>query len=95
MSRRDASSYYYLHPSNNSSKSLITYLLTGDNHNTWSKAIMNALHGRNEAGFITGDFIEPVDVKSPEFSAWKANKFTICCWLLNSVDVSIQPSVCV
>lgn len=45
----DASTYY-IYIIHNSSESLTTYLLTGDNYDTWSKAIMNELEGRNTAG---------------------------------------------
>ncbi|XP_021735390.1 uncharacterized protein LOC110702054 [Chenopodium quinoa] len=89
----DASSFYYLHPSENSGMSLTKYLLTGKNYDVWSKAIINALEGRNKAGFINGDFGKPEDDKSPEFAAWKANNSTICSWLFNSVAESIQPIV--
>uniref|UniRef100_A0A803LHS0 Retroviral polymerase SH3-like domain-containing protein n=1 Tax=Chenopodium quinoa TaxID=63459 RepID=A0A803LHS0_CHEQI len=43
--------------------------------------------------FISDDFEKPTDEKSAEFVAWKSNNSTICSWLFNSVDESIQPSV--
>ncbi|KAL2892316.1 hypothetical protein RDABS01_008225 [Bienertia sinuspersici] len=55
----DASTYYYLHPSEGPSVSLTKYLLTGYNYETWAKAITNALHGCNKFGIINGDFAKP------------------------------------
>lgn len=89
----DASSIYYLHPSEAGGVPLTKYFLTGENYDVWEKAIINALEGRNKYGFITGEFAKPSDEKSPEFSAWKSNNSIICSWLFNSIDITIQPSI--
>ncbi|XP_074293232.1 uncharacterized protein LOC141620199 [Silene latifolia] len=68
-------------------------MLTGDNYEIWTKAIINALDSRNKFGFVNGDFCKPADEKSTEFAAWKSNNSIICSWIFNSVDVSIQPSI--
>lgn len=89
----DASSIYYLHPSEGPNNSLSKYLLKENNYDIWEKTIVNALEGKNKDGFINGDVAKPTDEKSAEFVAWKANNSTICSWIFNSVDESIQPSV--
>ncbi|XP_074298411.1 uncharacterized protein LOC141629285 [Silene latifolia] len=89
----DASTIYYLHPSEGPSNSLTKYLLTGDNYEIWIKAIINGLDSRNKFGFVNGNFVKPVDEKSAEFAAWKSNNSIICAWIFNSVDSSIQPSI--
>lgn len=89
----DPSSIYYLHPSEGPSNSLTTYLLKGENYGVWVKAVTNALEGRNKFGFINDEITKPSDEKSAEFLAWKSNNSTICSWLFNSVDESIQPSI--
>ncbi|KNA09881.1 hypothetical protein SOVF_149230, partial [Spinacia oleracea] len=89
----DASSIYYLHPSEGPSNSLTKYMLKNENFDIWEKAIINALEGRNKFGFVNGEFEKPTDETSAEFSAWKSNNSTICSWMFNSIDESIQPSV--
>lgn len=88
----DASSMYYLHPSEGPSNSSTKYLLTGDNYDVWTKATINALDGRNKYGFVNGDFVQPTE-KSPEYFAWRSNNSNICSWIFNCVDISIQPSI--
>ena len=89
----DASTIYYLHPSEGPNNQLTKYLLAGDNYDIWAKAVINALEGRNKFGFVNGDYTEPVDPKSPDYIAWKSNNSTICSWIFNSVAISIQPSI--
>ncbi|XP_056690914.1 uncharacterized protein [Spinacia oleracea] len=89
----DASSIYYLHLSEGPSNSLSKYLLKEQNDDIWEKAIVNALEGKNKYGFVNGDWAKPKDETGAEFAAWKANNSTICYWIFNSVDESIQPSI--
>lgn len=89
----DPSSIYFLHPSRGSSMSLTKMVLLENNYDLWEKAIYNGLEGKNKLGFINGEIHKPNDRKSPEYVAWRANNSTICNWLLNSIDASIQPSV--
>ena len=89
----DTSSVYFLHPSEGPGMPLTKYVLIGDNYDVWSKAILNALEGKHKQGFINGDISKPTDSQSPEYIAWGANNSTICGWMFNSIDISIQPSV--
>lgn len=45
--------------------SLTKYLLTRDNYDVWTKAIINALKGRNKYGFTNGNFVKSVDESQP------------------------------
>ncbi|XP_056690690.1 uncharacterized protein [Spinacia oleracea] len=91
--KSNASSIYYLHLSKGPTNSLSKYLLKENSYDIWEKVIVNALEGKNKYGFVNGDFAKPTDETGPEFVAWKANNSTICSWIFNSVDESIQPSV--
>ncbi|VFQ71190.1 unnamed protein product [Cuscuta campestris] len=88
----DASSIYYLHPSEGPGNSLTKYLLKSDNFDVWEKAIRNALGGRGKAVFLSPTGV-PKPVDEGELSAWCANHQIICSWIFNSVDESIQPSI--
>lgn len=89
----DTSSVYFLHPSEGPSMSITKFVLLGDNYDVWCKAITNALEGKNKLGFLNGEISRPTNEKSPEFIAWRSNNSTICGWMFNSLDVSIQSSV--
>lgn len=89
----DSSSIYYLHPSEGPTIALSKYLLLGDNYDVWSKAIINALEGHNKLGFVNGDFTKPAATNIAELCAWKSNNSTICAWIFNSVNFTIQPSI--
>lgn len=89
----DPTSIYFLHPSEGPGMPLTKYILTGDNYDVWAKAIVNGLECKNKYSFVNGEFTKPTDEKGAEFIAWKANNSTMCGWLFNSIDVSIQPSV--
>lgn len=54
---------------------------------------MNGLEGKNKQGFVNGKLEPPSDEANAELVAWKANNSTICSWLFNAVDITIQPSV--
>ncbi|VFQ68848.1 unnamed protein product [Cuscuta campestris] len=88
----DPSSEYYLHPSEGPGNALTKHVLKGDNFDTWEKSIVNALKGCSKAGFLS-----PVGVPKPtdpmEIEAWEANNSTICSWIFNSVEETIQPSI--
>lgn len=73
--------------------SITKYVFTGDNFDVWDKAIMNGLEGKNKQGFVNGEISKPTDETSAEFVAWRSNNSTICGWMFNSIDISIQPSV--
>lgn len=50
---------YFLHPSDNPGLSLVSQPLTGENYNSWCKAIKIALLGKNKFGFVDGSIKEP------------------------------------
>ncbi|VFQ75998.1 unnamed protein product [Cuscuta campestris] len=88
----DPSTEYNLHPSEGPGNALTKHVLKGDNFDTWEKTIVNALKGRIKASFLS-----PVGMAKPtdpmELEAWEANNSTICSWIFNSVDETIQPSI--
>lgn len=45
---------YYLHHSDSPGLVLVSQVLTGENHNSWSQAMNIALSVKNKIGFING-----------------------------------------
>ena len=59
MAAIDDSNPLILHSSDNPSIALVSHPLTGENYNSWKKAMRMALHGKNKYGFVDGSILEP------------------------------------
>ncbi|GKV29555.1 hypothetical protein SLEP1_g38471 [Rubroshorea leprosula] len=55
----DSHSPYYLHPSDDPRRILVTSLMNGDNYHTWRRAMQNALYDKNNARFVDGTVMKP------------------------------------
>ncbi|GKU91783.1 hypothetical protein SLEP1_g5603 [Rubroshorea leprosula] len=75
----DLDSPYYLHPSDDPGKVLVTSPLTGENFHTWRRAMQNALYTKNKMGFIDGTLKKP-SADCPEFLALGRS---VTPWLMN------------
>lgn len=78
---------FLLHHSNTPATILVTNVLNGaSNYNSWSKAMLLALSGKNKLGFINGT------IKKPEGSllpAWQCNNDIVISWIINAVSKNI------
>lgn len=84
---------YYLHHSDNPGFVLVSQLLTGDNYNSWSQAMLIALSVKNKIGFIDGTLSKPNNSDIANYSAWMRNNKLVISWILNSVSKEISTSV--
>ncbi|XP_022867242.1 uncharacterized protein LOC111386973 [Olea europaea var. sylvestris] len=55
----DGSSPYFLHHSDNPGLIFVSQPLTGDNYESWSRAMVIALSVKNKSGFIDGSIPKP------------------------------------
>lgn len=84
----DNNNLLYLHPSNSSNTTLISYLLTmRDNYAIWSRAMIFFLDGKNKLGFIEG-FV-PLSIGPDRANKWNMVNFVVMSWILNYVDKSL------
>ncbi|KAJ1684878.1 hypothetical protein LUZ63_016268 [Rhynchospora breviuscula] len=88
----DATSPFYLHPSDNPGTAISSCILKGDNYDLWEKAMKNALRAKNKVGFVNGTLPKPV-ATAPEAVFWEPCNSMLVSWLFNSIDSSLQPSI--
>ncbi|XP_012828841.1 PREDICTED: uncharacterized protein LOC105950068 [Erythranthe guttata] len=90
----DPSSYYYFHHSDNSSLSLSSQLLNGENWATWSKSVEIAFSVRNKLGFIDGRFKKPSKATHPEeYHLWERANHILISWFSHFVSSDLIPNV--
>ncbi|GKV43433.1 hypothetical protein SLEP1_g50721 [Rubroshorea leprosula] len=92
MKTTDPDSPYYLHPSDDPGRILVTSSLTGDNYHTWKRALQNALYAKNKMGFVDGTLKKPA-ADSQEFQAWKKCNSMVLSWILNTISRELHDSV--
>ncbi|XP_061357113.1 uncharacterized protein LOC133301495 [Gastrolobium bilobum] len=88
----DSSSPYFLSNSDHPGLVLVTHTLTGQNFNSWSRAMLLALTTKNKSIFVNGSLIRP----SPDqllFNAWNRYNSMVISWFLNSVSKDITDSL--
>ncbi|GKU93721.1 hypothetical protein SLEP1_g7289 [Rubroshorea leprosula] len=88
----DQDSPYYLHPSDDPGRILVTTLLNGDNYHTWRRAMQNALYAKNKIGFVDGT-LEKSETTSPQYKAWMKCNSMVLSWILNTITKELQDSV--
>ncbi|KAF7129467.1 hypothetical protein RHSIM_Rhsim10G0064300 [Rhododendron simsii] len=84
---------FYIHHSNQPGLILITQLLTEENYNTWSRAMLMALNIKNKEGFVNGSIQQPPTTSTTEFQQWRRCNNLIKAWLFNSISENIKASV--
>ncbi|KAL0339458.1 UNVERIFIED_CONTAM: Retrovirus-related Pol polyprotein from transposon RE1 [Sesamum angustifolium] len=72
----------------NSSLTLVSAPLTGDNYLVWSRAVRFALGAKKKLSFIDGRSVRPTD-NSEELDEWIRIDCMIITWILNSVSKEI------
>lgn len=56
---QDPSSVYYIHPSENSSASLVSEKFKGENYGEWKRGMIIAFAAKNKLVFVDGSLDEP------------------------------------
>ncbi|KAL5568470.1 hypothetical protein UlMin_025045 [Ulmus minor] len=88
----DSSNPYFLHHSNNPGLVLVSQPLIGENHASWSCAMLIALSVKNKLGFVDGSIPKPTGT-NPNLSSWIRNNNIVISWILNSVSKEISASI--
>ncbi|XP_061996894.1 uncharacterized protein LOC133714701 [Rosa rugosa] len=84
----------FLHHSDHPGLLLVSKKLTGDNYNSWCRAMRISLSAKNKTGFITGTIKEPSAIKEPEEHAlWQRCNDMVLSWILNSFEPDLADSV--
>ncbi|XP_062018138.1 uncharacterized protein LOC133734522 [Rosa rugosa] len=84
----------FLHHSDHPGLILVSKKLTGDNYNSWCRAMRISLSAKNKTGFITGAIKEPSAIKKPEEHAlWQRCNDMVLSWILNSLEPDLADSV--
>ncbi|XP_056692094.1 uncharacterized protein [Spinacia oleracea] len=90
---QNASSIYYIHPSDSNSAQLVSFKFNGQGFTSWKKAMLLTLSAKNKIGFVNGVFKKPVDETTTDNKAWERCNDLVCSWILFNLDESIVDSV--
>ncbi|XP_031494235.1 uncharacterized protein LOC116260215 [Nymphaea colorata] len=83
---------FYLHHSDIPSACLVSQPLTGDNYETWRRAMTMALLAKNKMSFVDGSLPKPTSPASLVISWERCNNMVIS-WLLNAIHKPLMPTV--
>src|ERR1044072_981335 len=83
---------FYLHRSDNPGLVLVSQLLTGENYNSWQRAMTIALSVKNKLGFVNGELLRPLPGDA-SLQSWIRNNHMVMSWILNSVSKEIVSSI--
>ncbi|XP_055961065.1 uncharacterized protein LOC130015294 [Mercurialis annua] len=86
------SSPYYVHPSENTSISLVSPILDGTNYHSWSRGMKMALIAKNKKCFIDGTVPVPGRDNSM-VNVWERCNNLVLSWIYNSVSPAIHKSI--
>ncbi|XP_020228267.1 uncharacterized protein LOC109809379 [Cajanus cajan] len=89
---QDPTSPYYLHPSENPSLVLVSFVLDGPNYHQWSRSFRMSLVSKNKLGFIDGTIVAPAR-SNILFPAWERANMMVVSWIIRSLSSSIAQSV--
>ena len=67
---------------------LIGIKLDGTNYALWSQVVEMYIFGKDNLGYINGDFLEPSSM-SASFRKWHIDNAIVKGWLINSIDPSL------
>ncbi|XP_073037030.1 uncharacterized protein [Primulina eburnea] len=88
----DSSSPFYLQNGDHPGLVLVSHQLTGNNFNTWNRAMIMALTAKNKLGFVDRTIVQP----PPDdllYGAWLRCNSMVISWILNSVSRDIADSL--
>ncbi|XP_073275485.1 uncharacterized protein [Primulina huaijiensis] len=88
----DSSSLFYLQNGDHPGLVLVSHPLSGNNYNTWSRAMIMALTAKNKSSFVDGTSVCP-SVEDLLYSAWIRCNSMVISWILNSVSREIADSL--
>uniref|UniRef100_A0A803KNI1 Retrotransposon Copia-like N-terminal domain-containing protein n=1 Tax=Chenopodium quinoa TaxID=63459 RepID=A0A803KNI1_CHEQI len=83
---------YFIHPSKNTSQSLISEKFYGEGYGEWRRSMIIALSAKNKLGFVDGSLPKPA-VTDSVYAAWMRCDAIIISYILRSLDNSIARSV--
>ncbi|PNX79140.1 receptor-like serine/threonine kinase, partial [Trifolium pratense] len=66
----DASSPYFIHPSDGTNSVSVKPLLTGSNYHSWARSMRRALGGKTKFEFVDGTFSVVTDQFDSSYRAW-------------------------
>ena len=89
---KQTSSPFFLHALDSPGSNLVSMVLTGDNYNSWSRAMTIALSAKNKMGFVTGDIQKPQST-DVTYTPWVRVNNMILSWILNSIHQDLVPTV--
>lgn len=90
----DSANPLFLHHSDHPSLLLVSKKLTGDNYNSWCRAMRISLSAKNKIGFITGKVKEPsAALESDDHALWQRCNDMVLSWILNSLEPELADSV--
>ncbi|XP_075473384.1 uncharacterized protein LOC142504395 [Primulina tabacum] len=88
----DSSSLFYLQNGDNPGLVLVSHPLSGNNYNTWSRAMTMALTAKNKLSFVDGtSFCPPIG--DLLYDAWIHCNSMVISWILNWVSREIADSL--
>ncbi|XP_024195778.1 uncharacterized protein LOC112198922 [Rosa chinensis] len=84
----------FLHHSDHPGLLLVSKKLSGDNYNSWYRAMKISLSAKNKIGFINGTIKETsVEKKPDEHALWQRCNDMVLSWILNSLEPELQDLV--
>lgn len=92
---QNASSPYYLHPSESPATVLVSPPLAanGSNYHSWARDVRRALVAKNKFKFLDGSITVPIDRFDPKLEAWERCNNMVQSWICNSLSPSVKQSV--
>ena len=88
----DASSPYYLHPSDHPGINIFQVVLKGENFQEWERSMRNAFRAKRKLGFLDGVVKKPDD-KAPEIEDWWSVNSMLLAWVFNSIEPNLRSSI--
>lgn len=88
----DVQNPYFLHSGDHPGLILVTHVLTGNNYNTWIRAMQMALNAKNKLGFVDGSIAQS-HATDPLARTWSHYNSMVLSWVLNAVTKEIADSL--
>lgn len=88
----DASSVFYIHPSDASTTQLVSTKFSGTGFHNWKRSMILTLSAKNKLGFVDGT-IEVPDITSVEYKFWERCNNLVISWIISNLDDTIAKSV--
>ncbi|XP_073017747.1 uncharacterized protein [Primulina eburnea] len=92
VSYEDSSRLFYLQNGDHPGLVLVSHLLTGNNYNTWSRAMSMALTAKDKLLFVDGTQLRPPS-GDLLYAVWICCNNMVISWILNSVSREIVDSL--